>query len=203
MSVPGLAHGLETFDDIEPHVFGTIDEANPQAAQAWGPRVQAFSTCGPASLQRAPKMATALTSLDPDVLDVQGLWTWSSKVNLNHYRRTQRPYMITPRGMLDPWARSNSVWKKKLFATLVERAHINAAHAFRATAEMEAQHFRNMGITAPIAVVPNAIETRPLAKRPPSNGRRRVAFLSRVHPKKGIDYLLRAWSALEGQFPEW
>lgn len=203
VSVPSLAYGLETFDDIEPYVIGTIDHADPKAAQAWGPRVQAFATRGPVALQRAPGMAAALKTLNPDVLDVQGLWTWSSKVSLDHHRRTERPYMITPRGMLDPWARSNSAWKKKLFGAFVETAHIDAAYVLRATANMEAQHFRNMGLKAPIATIPNAIETPPLAKRPPNNGRRRVAFLSRVHPKKGIDYLLRAWSALEGQFPEW
>ena len=63
VSVPGLAHGLDNFDDIEMHVLGTQDPVDPEAAANWGPRVQAFPVAGPASLQRAPKLAPALENL--------------------------------------------------------------------------------------------------------------------------------------------
>ena len=202
VSVPGLAHGLNVFDDVEMHVLGTRDPADPEAAMRWGPRVQAFPIVGPASLQRAPDMAPVLEELAPDVTDVQGLWTWTSRVSLDYWRRHQKPYVVTPRGMLDPWARHNSAWKKRLFAAFVENAHLRHAHCLRATAEMEAEHFREMGLRAPIAVVPNAIPIPKLAPRPASQ-RHQVLFLSRIHPKKGVDVLLQAWATLQDNHPNW
>ena len=203
VSVPGLADGLDAFDDIEPHVLGTLDPNDPDAAQKWGQRVQAFSVSGHPALQRAIGMAPALDRLNPDIVDVQGIWTWSSKVSLDRHRRHKTPYIVTPRGMLDPWARANSAWKKRLFAIFVETEHLRSARCLRATADMEAGHFRSMGITCPITIVPNAIALAPLAPRPAPDGRRRVLFLSRIHPKKGIIFLLRAWAKLEDRFRDW
>lgn len=202
VSVPGLAHGLDMYDDIEMHVLGTQDPAAPEAAMEWGPRVQAFRVAGPPSLQFAPDMALALAKLDPDVIDVQGLWTWTSRVNLIHSRRHNKPYIVTPRGMLDPWARRNSSWKKNLFAAFTENAHLRNAHCIRATADMEAKHFRDIGLRAPIAVVPNAISLPELSPRP-ANRLRRLLFLSRIHPKKGAGSLLLAWSKLQESYPNW
>jgi glycosyltransferase involved in cell wall biosynthesis len=201
-SVPGLAHGLAAHGDLDVHVLGTQDPSDPSAARCWGPQVQAFQVVPPAALQRAPAMAVALRLLDPDVVDVQGLWTWPSQVSLAHWRRCRRPYVLTPRGMLDPWARRNARWKKWLFAAFAESAHLRHAHCLRATAELEADHFRAMGLTNPIAVVPNAVPLPPLGPRP-SSTRRRLLFLSRIHPKKGIDLLLQAWSRLESRHPSW
>lgn len=202
-SVPGLAHGLDIFDDIETHVLGTQDASNPDAANSWGPRVQAFPVTGFNALQRAPTMAPALVRLAPDLIDVQGLWTWASKVSLDYHRLSGTPYIVTVRGMLDPWARANSAWKKRLFATFAENKHLRGATALRATAEMEAQHFRDYGLRSPIAVVPNAISVPPLMPRKGLNGRRKAVFLSRIHPKKGISFLLRAWAKLEQEFDDW
>ena len=203
VSVPGMAYGLDAFQDIETHVLGTLDPADPDAAQEWGRRVQAFPVSGPAALQRAPNMARALERLNPDIVDVQGMWTWSSKVSLDRHRRLKTPHIVTPRGMLDPWARANSAWKKRLFGMLVETEHLRRVRCMRATAEMEAAHFRDIGITAPIAIVPNAIGLAPLMPRPAPGGRRQVLFLSRIHRKKGIAYLLTAWAKLAERFPDW
>lgn len=202
VSVPGLAYGLDIYDDIETHVLGTQDSADPKAAMRWGPRVQALPVARPASLQRAPDMAPKLDQLCPDLVDVQGLWTWVSRVSLDHWRRHHKPYIVTPRGMLDPWARRNSVWKKRLFSTFAENAHLRHAFCLRATADMEAAHFRGMGLRTPIAVVPNAIPIPDLAPRP-KNKRQKALFLSRIHPKKGVDVLLQAWARLQDSHPHW
>ncbi|MGP6088752.1 glycosyltransferase [Antarctobacter jejuensis] len=202
VSVPGLAHSIDPLPGMEMHVMGTRDPMNPAASNAWGPRVEAFDVKGPQTGQYAPEMAAAIIEMAPDIVDAQGLWTYPSLVNLRHARKTGTPYIVTPRGMLDPWARRNSAWKKKIAGALFEHAHLKGAFALRATAEMEAQHFRDMGLSNPIAVVPNGLNLPELAPR--SDGPlRSVLFLSRIHPKKGVDYLLRAWAALQSDFPDW
>ena len=202
VSVPSLAHSINAFPDIEMYVMGTRDPLAPEAAAAWGPQVRAFDTRGLKASHYAPGMGEAMVRLAPDLVDVQGLWTYPSLANLRYSRREGAPYIVTPRGMLDPWALRNSAWKKRIAAALFETAHLRGATALRATAEMEAQHFRNVGLTNPIAIVPNGIELPDLARR----GRtplRSALFLSRIHPKKGIDFLLYAWAALAADFPDW
>ena len=202
VSVPGLANSIDPLPDMEMHVFGTLDPGNPAATQGWGPRVQGFDVKGPQAGQYAPGMAPAIAALAPDIVDVQGIWTYPSLANLRHARRTGTPYLVTPRGMLDPWARQNSAWKKKLAGAAFEQAHLKGALALRATAEMEAQHFRDMGLTNPIAVVPNGLTLPDLAPRT-DGALRTILFLSRIHPKKGVDYLLRSWATLQDAFLGW
>jgi glycosyltransferase involved in cell wall biosynthesis len=202
VSVPGLAHSIDQLEGIEMHVMGTRDRTAPGAAERWGPRVQAFDVKGPQAAQYAPEMGSAIDLLAPDLTDVQGLWTCSSLVSLRYARRSGAPYIVTPRGMLDPWARRNSAWKKHLAGMLFEQKHIRGAIALRATAEMEAQHFRDMGLKNPVAIVPNGLVLPDLAPRT-DGPLRTILFLSRIHPKKGAAFLLEAWAALHNDFPDW
>lgn len=202
VSVPGLAYGLDVFPDVEMHVVGTEDPNDIGASSLWGHRTRALPTFGPAALQYAPDLLSQLKEIGPDVVDLQGLWTWSSRVNLSHWQQSRKPYVVTPRGMLDPWALGYSAWKKRLFWCFVERSNLNNAHCLRATAEMEAQHFRDLGLCAPIAVVPNAIDIPKLKPRIVKK-ERQVLFLSRIHPKKGADVLLKVWAELEPYYPDW
>lgn len=202
VSVPGLAYGLDGFDDVEMHTMGTLDPSDAEAAQVWGPRVTGFDVKGPGALHYAPDMAPAIKALRPDLVDVQGLWTYPSLASLRHARRAGTPYIVTPRGMLDPWARQNSAGRKRVVELAFEGAHLRRATCLRATAEMEAQHFRDMGLTNPIAVVPNGIVLPDLAPRT-EGPLRQILFLSRIHPKKGVDYLLQSWAALQSDFPDW
>lgn len=202
VSVPGLAHSIDQLEGVEMHVMGTRDCTDPGAAERWGPRVQAFDVRGPQALQYAPEMGLAIDLLAPDLTDVQGLWTYPSLVSLRYARRSGAPYIVTPRGMLDPWARRNSAWKKHLAGMAFEQKHVRGAIALRATAEMEAQHFRDIGLTNPVAIVPNGLVLPDLAPR--TNGPlRTILFLSRIHPKKGGEFLLNAWAALHSDFPNW
>ena len=201
-SVPALAHGLARFPDMDVTVLGTQDPRAPEEWREWGHRVEAVRVRGPAILQYAPRMQARLEALRPEVTDVQGLWTWPSAVNLRHHLRHGVPYLVTPRGMLDPWARRNSARKKAIVNALFEGRHLRNAFCLRATAEMEAEHFRRMGLRNPIAIVPNSVEIPPLEQRR-ERPRRQVLLLSRIHPKKGIALLLRVWSRLEGGHPDW
>ncbi len=200
-SVPNLAHALARTGGEEVRVLGTRDPQRPNEAELWAPHVHAHDVRGPAALHYAPGLASDLAALRPDAVDVQGLWTWPSWVNLRHHRRFGTPYVVTPRGMLDPWALANSAWKKRIAWSAFERAHLRGAYALRATAEMEAGHFRAIGLRSPIAIVPNGIDIPALGPRP--EGPRRALFISRIHPKKGLSHLLRAWKAVEAAHPDW
>jgi glycosyltransferase involved in cell wall biosynthesis len=201
-SVPNLAHALARSGQVRVSVVGLSDPADPGAAAAWGPVVHPHDVTGPRAFGYAGGMSATLGRLDPDVIDVQGLWTYPSLAALRHQQRHGTPCLLTPHGMLDPWARERSRWKKRVVRLWFQDDLLARAVCLRATAEMEAGHFRSYGLHNPIAIVPNGVDV-PSDLPPRPEGRRRLLFLSRIHPKKGIDLLLRAWAGVEAARSDW
>ena len=107
------------------------------------------------------------------------------------------PFVVSTRGMLEPWARQNSRLKKSVAWWAYQRRDLASAAVLHATAPSEADALRSVGLRAPIAVIPNGV-ARPARRGPARRGRsgapRRALFLSRVHPKKGLPLLLDAWA---------
>lgn len=113
--------------------------------------------------------------------------------------------VVSPRGMLSEWALNYRRWRKRAAWWLLGQRHLLArADAFHATAESEAEEIRALGYRQPVYVVPNGVEIPELPASCTMTGRRRhLVFLSRIHPKKGVDLLLHAWQALCAQFRDW
>lgn len=104
------------------------------------------------------------------------------------------PYLVTPRGSLRKPALALKRWKKAPYWLLVEKANLTRAAAIHATSQMEGNDIEELGLDAPVFVVPNGVTLRP-----PQGGRRhpeRVLFLGRLHPVKAVDRLLQAMSIL-------
>lgn len=144
-----------------------------------------------------------------DGIHIHGLWEMSTAVASRRARREGRPYMLSAHGMLEPWALANKGWKKNIYAALLERAHVREAACLHALTAAEAEQYRRFGALGPIAVVPNAVAVP--AKRDPElfleafpqlRGRRRVLFLGRLHPKKGLELLADAWMRVGRDHPE-
>jgi poly(glycerol-phosphate) alpha-glucosyltransferase len=102
--------------------------------------------------------------------------------------------------MLDPWAMRHSGWKKQLAMTLFERRNLEGAACLHALNAAEAGAIRALGLTAPIAVIPNGVAMPaggPLPPRPAcfgGDGRKALLFLGRLHRKKGILETLEGWA---------
>lgn len=134
-----------------------------------------------------------------DILHDNGLWLPTNHAANLVARRVRIPYVVTPRGMLTPWALSYRSWKKRLAWNLYQARDLRTASLLHATSEEEARNLRALGLQQPIAVIPNGVELMPhqSAKiKRPSGAMRTVLFLSRIHPKKGITNLVKAWDRL-------
>lgn len=122
---------------------------------------------------------------------------------LCHWAATQArskniPYIIQPRGMLEPWAIKNRYFKKKVALCVYQKSDLKFAAGFIATSEQEVNSIKALGVSGSIVLIPNGVEI-PLSIDGLGKIRkeRRVAlFLSRIHPKKGIYELVSAWSSL-------
>jgi glycosyltransferase involved in cell wall biosynthesis len=106
--------------------------------------------------------------------------------------------------MLEPWSLQRSKWVKRLAALIYQRACLERAACIRATSRLEHDSIRQAGYRNRIAVIPNGVDLPDLPAharirnpKPP-----RVAlFLSRIHPKKGLMNLLRAWASVQNPQP--
>lgn len=156
-------------------------------------------TSGPSSFGYAPGLVSAMIAADLDVLHVHGLWMYISVAARRWARATGRPYMVSPHGMLDPWALGQGRVKKRLARLLYEDGHLRKAACLHALCLAEAHAFREAGVTAPISVLPNGVDLPAAAPdMPPWRSRMpgdaKVAlFLGRVTPKKRVTALIGAF----------
>lgn len=194
-SVRGLAKAVSaTRADVR--VFGIRDQQSdidlpewqPLPVQTFDPRLRAWGY----SNQLVPAMVDA----DLDVLSVHGLWKYCSVGSHRWHQRTGRPYVVHPHGMLEPWALGNARWKKRIAGALYQNQHLCKAACLRALSEAEARSIRAYGLSNPICVIPNGVDMPELPESHGENqaGRQKtVLYLGRLHPKKNLANLIRAW----------
>ena len=126
--------------------------------------------------------STALTSWS---------WTWL-------YGKRK---VVTPRGMLEKWALKQSYFKKKIFFFFIEKYHLKNAACLRATSKMEAKTLKKLGFANKIIDVPNSIKIPKLKSNfKKVKKKKRLLFLSRLHPKKGLVELLGAWQSIHNKY---
>jgi len=201
-SVRRLHQTLSHDHAVNVRVFALQDEFTEVDEEVWRPlRIKAFPVSGPKQFGYSPRMKGALLTSVGDIGHTHGLWMYSSIVTLDWHRKTGRPYLISPHGMLDPWALKNSHWKKKIAWRLFEGEHLRRARCLRALCASEAHSIRQLQLKNDIAVIPNGIDlpTGPASAISPwqdcvEPGKKVLLFLSRIHPKKGLINLLKAWA---------
>lgn len=110
--------------------------------------------------------------------------------------------VLSPRGTLSGWSLRRSALAKKIFWCWRQARALRTASCFHATAESEFADIRRLGFKQPVCIIPNGIDVPPV-KRTTKDDHRQLLFLGRIHPVKGVDILLRAWAAVEHEFPHW
>lgn len=139
-----------------------------------------------------------------DLIQIQSMWDLPYHKVMVEARRLGIPYIVTPRGMLEPWSLSQRKWKKKLAWWLYQCNDVQKSVCVFTTAKMEADHISNLGITTSRAVIPNGIETDSYpCKTSVDIVKKQVLFLSRIHVKKGIEILFDAWKRIHSEFADW
>lgn len=137
-----------------------------------------------------------LDEVKPDIVHQHALWCLPLHVDDVEFRRRKIPYVIAPRGLLDAWSVQQKWLKKKVAMLAYQGKDLRCARAIHVTAEMEAEHCRRLGFDHKFIYSPNGVnlpaEIPPLTRM--SDGRKRMLFLSRIHPKKGLLELVRAWA---------
>ena len=123
-----------------------------------------------------------------------GLWLPTNHASARAAARASVPFVVSTRGMLTEWALRFNAGKKRAAWALYQRRDLQSARLFHATAEEEVEDIRRAGLRQPVALIPNGVELPDRAREAPTGTVRKALFLSRVHPKKGLINLVRAWA---------
>lgn len=202
-SVPALCRALAGQGaDVELHAgAGEVPEGSPFRFFRHGRWPH------PARLAVSPRLAAALRQAagGADILHAHGLWDLSNLYAGSAAASAGRTLVVSPRGMLSPAALRLSKWRKRLMWTLAQKATLRGAALLHATGEDEYRDIRAAGLTAPVAVIPNGLDVPELPPRADAapGAPRRLLFLGRVSPVKGLDILLRAWKVVQAEAPDW
>lgn len=131
-----------------------------------------------------------------DVAHDNGLW-------LSHHHRLavltrERgiPRVVSTRGMLEPWALAHKRMKKRMAWELYQRRDLKRARCVHATAAVEAESLRRLGLGVPIRMIPNGVDVPAatgISRAPPGKSGRTALFLGRLYPIKGLPVLIEAW----------
>jgi glycosyltransferase involved in cell wall biosynthesis len=120
------------------------------------------------------------------------------------------PYVMTPHGMLEPWALAYKAWKKKLYYQCFEKSALQLASAVHVLSSVEAEQVTALGMSSAV-VVPNGINSKGISDVvsaeefyqafPETVGKTLILFLGRIDPKKGLDLLAAAFANAHAWFP--
>lgn len=166
--------------------------------------VMVFKRDRPESLCRSTGLATHLGQIGDGIIQHHSLWLLTLRYAAESSCRARIPLVISPRGMLSPWALSHHGWRKRLAGRLVHPGALAAARGWHATSTEEADDIRRLGWKQPVCVAPNGVEipinADLLAARrhwqdacPALRDRPVAVFYSRFHRKKRLRELLDLW----------
>lgn len=140
---------------------------------------------------------------DFDALHVHAIFSYCTTVAMKIARAHKTPYIVRPIGQLQTWSLEQSALKKKVYLALVEQKNIEQAALVHCTSKLEFEQTSKS--------IPNLTsQTIPLGTQIPQvlkNARTIIIdrygldakqpiiiSLSRLHPKKGIELLLKGLS---------
>ena len=134
-----------------------------------------------------------LNLVQPDVVHINTCWLPVCSFLQKWTQQKKYKVMVSPHGMLEPWIINRNYWTKKLPAILLfQRSAIQKAELIHATAESEKANLQKLGWNSHIEVVVNGMDVQNIGLKNSWKKRKKILFLSRVHPKKGIEIFLEA-----------
>ena len=159
---------------------------------------ETFTSTVEPGVSKAPASSTASRSRPAHeiILHDHGMWRATNRAMASVARARRIALVTSTRGMAMTWSLAHHAWRKRLALALYARRDLATAHALHATSEQEAAQLRELGLRAPIAIIPNGIALPAhVAPAPPERPHRQLLFLGRIASVKGLLPLIDAWAA--------
>lgn len=167
----------------------------------------------PMALDRDALGTMATLASDADVAHLHTPWYIGNVQLAKLFGRIELPYVLSVHGMLDRYSMQQKALKKRLFLTLFGRRLLTNASAVHFTADDEqAQALNYAPVRSQSRVLPCIVDLQSLSRLPGAELARKafpairpdaftILFLSRLHPKKGVDLLIEAVARIKQGIP--
>jgi glycosyltransferase involved in cell wall biosynthesis len=147
-----------------------------------------------------------------DLIHAHMLWDYSTFAAWRVAKKKRIPLVVTTHGTL------NELWRQKgfhklLYSRAVLRRMLSDISCIHALNENEKHSLLSYGVNCPIEVIPNGVESGILnvprnpstveAVYPKLKGRKRLLFIGRLWPEKGVDLLITVWTGLSEFHKDW
>jgi len=185
----------------------TVGESDAAIARHIASRGVSVHTFGPTrGLRNHPDLAPTLERLIPhaEVVHIHALWEAVQHRAARICQRLGKPYIITPHGMLDPWALRQGRLKKSLYMLWRLRRNLRCAAALHFATRIERDLVEPLGLARRAIVEPLGIDYSEFhdlpapgsfrARYPQLGDRPYVVYLGRLHPQKGLELLIPAFA---------
>ena len=145
-----------------------------------------------------------LKTIQPDVVHVNCCWLPQCAFAQHWAQKAGYKVVLTPHGMLEPWIMKRHFWTRKLPALLLyQKRAVRNADRLHATAESERQNLLKLGYNNKIDIIANGIDVESIEVKQSWKRNKEILFLSRIHVKKGIKFLIEAVAALRDDFADY
>ncbi|MEI8195767.1 MAG: glycosyltransferase, partial [Phycisphaerae bacterium] len=175
----------------------------------------AFPLHGTPRYAKSPGLKDWLETAIPqaDFVHLHSIWQYPTFATAQVCWKYQKPYVVLLNGMLDVYSiKQRNFWVKWLYWLWREKKILSRARALHCLNEAEIRRAVGWIANLPKFVCGNGVSSAELATLP-ERGRFRAAhpeigdrplvlFLSRLHPKKGLDRLVPVWGKFVKRHPE-
>jgi len=135
-----------------------------------------------------------------DLVHNHSLWLLQNLYPSWAANRFSIPIIISPRGTLSSAAMNSGSKFKMLYWKIFQKPALKTATCFHATSESEIEDIRRHGLLQPVILIPNGLNLPELSStRNPdiTKAKKKLLFLGRIHPIKGLTNLIKAWKEFE------
>lgn len=154
----------------------------------------------PLSYSWNTSIAFLLDEIGPDIVHVNCCWLPACAAVQRIAQKRGFKVVLTPHGMLEPWIIKRHYWTRKVPALwLYQKTAVQRADCVQATAESERDNLLKLGYNSNIKVVRLGIDAEGIEMKRSWKKKRQILFLSRVHVKKGINFLVEAADVLRNE----
>ncbi len=135
-----------------------------------------------------------------DLLHLHGVFMHTQYISSQFAEKNNIPYVVSAHGMLEPWHMNDKRLKKKIYFELILKNILANAKVLHAITPLEKESLFKLCGHRNIIEIPNFIHhgviPKDLEYKPEEDY---LLFLSRIHPKKGLDILIEAMSKIENK----